>query len=458
MSKLIRIVVFIVFIIIVLLPPILNEYIYVGDGDDSSLHLTNIKSSDLFNQLYLGYAVIGYPVKFISNAFQLDLNMVYMWTCYILLICVGLSFYYVLSRLVNWQAGLLGMYIPFFITLGLWWQFDYGMVFNYVNVGIILPFLIYHSVKYISTPTLKRCLVVIGISIIFGLFHSTSIYILPTVVLLIVIYYIKHKLKHQKVDHRLMMTGIVVVTFNIICLGILYAQTQKILPEAIFEAFSGIRMCPPFYYVGCVSLFTLGILAYSLYSYKGIKGKTDQVSKLLIILSVLAMVLFISTLGISESPDRQIMDMGTILALIACVLGGLIIQHDKIGRVIIISLVSIGFIVNLGGWFEYRNSVNPIDKEVFSYMNQLECDTYSCSSSIAPLIYNQYIKQSYVDNDADIIIMRSEPMTAASNKDSIAFKNKAFLPHYDPDLTSYKLVMSYNDDIRIDVYGRTDEN
>jgi len=131
-------------------------------------------------------------------------------------------------------------------------------------------------------------------------------------------------------------------------------------------------------------------------------------------------VLFVSTLGISPVPDRQIYDMVTCISLLSTILIGVYLHKSYLSYGIIF-IIFISVIPNIYHWFDYRSAVLNIDRYAIEYVNKLDINEYSVSSQINPLIYKQFIGKEYVDYQAEVIIMRNKPMTPCSDINSKAY-------------------------------------
>jgi hypothetical protein len=221
-------VVFLFFVLMIILPPIIHSYIYPSVGDDNSLHMTIIKNGNLFGQMYFAYIVIGYPMRWISSITSLDINNLYLWFTYIVMIGIGGVFYFIMTKLVNYKAGLLSLIIPFFLSLGIWKQFNYGMIPNLINVEIILPFLIYFIILWLINRRNWQWMVVIGLTILFSLFHTTGIYLTLLIIVSIIGYILFNR---KKIDWQVVRFLSSIFFFNIIWVIILGIITKRIFPQ-----------------------------------------------------------------------------------------------------------------------------------------------------------------------------------------------------------------------------------
>jgi len=319
-TKTIGILALVAYAVIILLPPIVHGYIYPCMGDDSALHLNIIKNGDLWNQLYYAYAVVGYPIRWLSGITGISINELFLGFSYISLVGVGWSFYFVLSRLVNREAGYLSLVLPSFVSLGLWWQLDDGMTFNIISIGVILPWLTYFMVRWLTQRKFYQLIVLFVLGMLYSFFHSTGIYLAPTLGVLLLGYLIH---KRTLVDKKVVMVLVGLIGLNLLGTYSLYAHTQDILPQAISKSFGG-KLFPLFYYIQGISVAVLVVGGYSLFILRKVKSVSVEIRLLLWGLGVLISLLLIASLGVSCSPDRQIFDMVTLVSLSACICVGVV--------------------------------------------------------------------------------------------------------------------------------------
>lgn len=445
-SRKIEIISLFLFALTIILPPIIHGYIYPTMGDDSGMHMEILKNSNLWNQLYFGYIIIGYPLKWFYDFTLINYNDLFLWFNFLVLIGVGATFYSVLSRLVNYKAGLFSLVIPFFISLGIWWEFEYGMIFNLINIGIILPLILYMGIRWITQRKRHHLIGLVLFCILFSLFHSTGIYLAPTLILLLIF---ALAFKRQYVTIPVIVVSILIVVMNLFASCLLIYQTNLILPNAVNYSISG-KLFPISYYimgVSFVGIIMMVISVYLIYQYKRINKESKLI---LYALSTMIGLLIISTLGFSPSPDRQIFDMAILFGLVVSVCVGIVVNYKSEILYLFLALVVLGSSINIIQWFDYRSVVLPIEKQVINYMNSLDFETYTVSSTVSPLIYKQFIKEKYIDGEAEVLIVRNEPMTPCSDKKSIAYVKHGI------DVTDgYILRKTFEDGkIRIDIYDK----
>ncbi|MFA5300801.1 MAG: hypothetical protein WC389_21635, partial [Lutibacter sp.] len=121
LKNFITIVSFIALGLVSILPPIIQGYWYPNLSDDTANHLSVILrlvngTLPSFEFRYLGYAIIGYPMYWISQLFNIEMTTLFLWLHCLIPLIAGAVLYFVFSQLVNWITGLLMLIIPVFVS------------------------------------------------------------------------------------------------------------------------------------------------------------------------------------------------------------------------------------------------------------------------------------------------------------------------------------------------------
>lgn len=184
--------------ILIILPPILHDYIYPTGGDDSAHHLNVINHITINDPIpstynYFGQIIIGYPLVLLESYLHIPLTVSFLWFNYVVLIGVVLTSYFVVSLLVNKVAGLLAAIfsILYSTTIAL---FQGGAVFNIVNMGIILLWGIYFIVTAIQKRSLVRIFIGLLLLGLFSIFHATGIYLALLPLIIFIFLFFKRRL------------------------------------------------------------------------------------------------------------------------------------------------------------------------------------------------------------------------------------------------------------------------
>ena len=422
-----------VYSLIVMLPPVIYKYIYPVSGDDSATHMNFIKHANLLHQLYFGY-VVGYPMKWISPI--ININTSFFWFNFIVLLGVGYSIYFVLSKLVNWKAGLFGLAL-ILIANGIWTEYYYGEIFNVLNMGILLPFLIYFAVRWIEQRKLYQLILMFMFGISFALCHTSGVYLFPTVGLLLVSYAGYSIYKKRKIDKQLLNVGLLLFLISSVCAFWLYKKT---IAEWSWVFQSSGRLSSS-YMLQALSPITVALFALAIFY----NARLNNLA--LKILTAMAIVLCIAFI-ISPHSDKQFYDFVTIFSLItACLLS---VVSKKMAQYAIVILIVAGIGFNVQNWIGYHSAVKVADKEAIEYLNTLNEETYSCNSNVENAIYSNYIKEQYVANGGEVLITRNSPQTLNSDSTSMAY-----VPHGTESTQGYQMIKSFNSqNVEVDIWSK----
>lgn len=459
-----------VFGVVIVLPPLVHSYVYPNIGDDSAGYLAIFDSMQrgiIKPQVqYLAYWVIGYPLAFLGGVSGIDIDPLFLWFNYAALIGVGITLYFVVSRLVNRLAGWLAVALVLFCAQGVFFQFYYGQVFNLINIGIILPWLVFFAVKYfIEGGKWWLGLAVLFVAL-YGSFHTSGIYLPVMAAFGLLCYAVYGFVCKRKIERRILHVGGVMVGLGLLSFALLVSiPTLRMMTinyespvEAVWEGLRNPMVIPlGNYFMSIVSPSVLVIFALLvIHAKETLKSMNTNIVKLSVaVLVVVAVVLAVSAFGrLSLDPWRQGLDWATIFALLVAVLTGILWKCQKTHLVMVVVLLAVAFGLyhNLPTWFGYNSAMKPVDMRALAYADSFE--TFSCSGSVAPWIYYRFTKSEWVASGGDIVIMRSKPMTPRSTEDNMWYQYHG----WEPD-DSYELAKTFTDgSVGIEIYQRKDEH
>ncbi len=420
--------------IIIVLPPLIYHYVYPNVSDDSSEHL-KVFDKIVVNPfgtevIYLGQWIVGFLIGLTGH-----IDVIFLWFSFIVLLAIGIMIFFITSKMINIQAGLLAIPLVMFCTTAIISLFEHGILFNLINMYLVLPVAVILMVYWISA---QKNIYLISSMIAFGLFsifHTSGLYltyiIIPFGLLLTGILIWKKRKK--------LATRVIVYCFGLAIMNQLltiYATPKAVkrvagattsnllnntvysgvLPPTIFEFFNSYlsSMTTLFLIVSVGFLIVYRKRAWSILSEK---GKIF----LLFLLVTIAALGFASFTKYTFDPTRIAFDLAVTLAIFTACTSGLalvilleMIKEVKKKRLIIGTVITgllIGSIPVLTLWFSYSNAVKPVDLKAIEYVNSLNGNTYSKSSQVQELIYNRFINKKYVEIGGDYTIYRSEAMT-----------------------------------------------
>ena len=445
----------VLFTLMIMLPPIIYKYIYPNGGEDFSYHLAMIKINDLLNQMYFGY-VLAYPLKWLSPVFNVSVS--FMWFYFISVLGVGYSIYFVLSRLVNWIAGVIGIVFCLIMSVGIWLPFSYGEIYNVINIGIFFPFVLYFGIKWLKERKIWQLIGFYCLEICFGLCHPSGIYLIPLIGIGGLTYGIVQKIKREKIDRSYLFNGIIALLISIGCTLWLYLKVKREwsdvlsgtwrMPITIAYQFKTVS---PLILVGIVMVILASIYSRKL---RELYGK----SVLLFSLLSLDITLYACGLGLSPQNGRQYYDFTVVWGLTGAVILGIYIEKNwnngvnSVMALLLVTLVIWGVVSNYQMWTRYDSAVTDADKEAIAYVNSLSGKTYITNSNVSLFIYNTFLNKQY-SGLSDILITRNLPEAG-----SCVIGGSTYMPHGINGTDGYTLLKEFKDDrnsgVTVDVYKK----
>ncbi len=443
------------FCAIILTPPIMHGYIYPTIGDDTAAHMNILDqigffASEEINPLesirYGAIYIVGYPLDIVSHVFDVDNDTLFLWFNYLALIGVGISLFFIFRRLIGLPAALLSLLIPIFTSYAILSLFYSGVIFEIINVGIILPFACYCAIKWWTTKKRRFGVGAVCILSLFAVFHSTGVY-LPFFAIAGFLFFILYKI----INKQTIPKKPVFIMAGVICGGIpLFIFFNPIL-SYLFEGMGsqssivGIPLLAESL-LKYMSYFTLLILLVSIFMLMDKYKAFTSTEKLTVaVFSLFAIVMLPAMLfGWSPQPFRQGYDFAIFLSLVTVALVGVLIRIYR-GRLVTYVLVGLaigGAVINVFNWFGYNSALEEVDVEAIYYINTLPGDNYSCSDNVDHWIYSRYVEKDYLSSGGEVLVVRNTPM-----KSKVALVEEG-------DLTSERLFLSsfVDGDVEVEVY------
>jgi len=185
-------------------------------GVDFPSNVGYLTNANLWGITYYAYVYIGYPLRWLHSLTNIPYTQIYLWFSYAILVLVGYCWYFVLSKLVNYIAGLAVLGLIFVCAMGLAWQFSFGGTFDMMNIGIVLPFLIYFFIKWYQERKNYQLILSLILVFVFGNFHYNGIYLSPVVIGCLVLYYAYSLYKKLHIDQKLVYVLLSFITIGIV--------------------------------------------------------------------------------------------------------------------------------------------------------------------------------------------------------------------------------------------------
>jgi hypothetical protein len=430
----------ILFTLVIVLPVFIYGYVYPNSGDDFAYHLTQLKSGAYWSQLYYAYVTVGYPMEWL-NVLGVSYLTSFFWFNVIGLLCIGYSVFIVMTKLVNYRVGILGL-ASILLANGIWSQYYFGEIFAIINIGIIFVWLVYFIIRWYEQHKLYQLILVFLLTLIMSYYHTNGIYLVPLYIGLLAFYIIYTKARKLNFSKAILCGLISLSTISLLCAYLMSVKATQVWSEAYVYT----PQLPIPIVIITISPVVMAVVIFTLVFNK------IKISLLLVILCIMAFALFVAMVGVSPHPDRQLYDFATIFGLIMAVLLGSVLKEKKFNY-ILVAVVVIGIIINLPNWVNYNSTIKPVDKQAIAYLNSVDAETFSTGLNVTPEVYWHYIDLSYEKDGGDILLTRSEPLTLKSDETSISYS-----PRWKTTTDGYQVSKVFSDnDITVLIWEKIDE-
>ena len=340
----------VLFLLVVLLPPALHGYTYPSVGDDAAAHLENmdrIRAGEEPIMSYWGTAIVGYPLVWVAEALNLSNDTVYVWWSYAMVALAGVVMYLVVSSIVNRWAGITAAGLVLFGTQGLMYLFNYGVMFDIVNMAVILPVALWLSVKWLKYGGWGYGIGAVLAFCLFSVFHTSGEYLIYVSALLLAGYLLLIALISIKdmVPKQLAViepTPIAVVGFLglVLLLSWLLTSDFTATPDTAERLqasgpwlaklqVEGISF--PTFLFGVLGLVPIGLgVLGAVVIFKRKQETRVEPWLLMAILVGLAAVLVVGAfVGGSPDPSRQALDLAIIVTVLVAVITGVAVEAES---------------------------------------------------------------------------------------------------------------------------------
>jgi hypothetical protein len=421
--------------------------------------------------IYAGYIYLEYPMLAVSKYLGWNFYTVFVWFNILVMLPIGYVLYIIGTKLVNWQAGLVMLFLPTVLSNGLMTYQDSGIIYSMILVGLLMPTMIYFFVKYWQENKTWQLVVIIVLTIITSTFHTSGIYV-PIVTGVSLIGFVTYKIyKHESFKRGLIICS-EIIGVSLISIAILTPQTLQFVHQLVSVISpnvittiptnqttlinsSRVFSMPVWYWA--VSFVSLGVIAVIIAAiYVIIKDKIKLSAEVKIYLYILlcwiAAMLVLGFGKVSVDPIRAEMDTSIIVAIFGALLFGAVISQikDKSFLIMLAIIVVACSAETLHLHFQDNSAVKTADKEAIAYLNTLDYASYNCSSTLSFWIYDQLVKEKYSVDATELIITRNIPMTPRSNP-----TDPTYIPHGYTLNNQDVLVKSFiSSGVEVDIYER----
>lgn len=311
----------IIFITIVLLPPLLHGSELLVINNDTAVHLASFESiKDGDPQfLYPGQKVVGYSLVWIESITSINLPTLFMWFNFLVILFGGLAIAtLVIVTTKSWLGGMLSAWLIVFgigSTQHLFWS---GTIFNLIEHLILLP------------------------------------------LMLIALYYVSKKNTIKFALPALIITGTGIFLFHPSFIsGIKYLFKDLTVTEAVINPITGLLL-----FFGIVNVL---LLIPCWLGIKSKKGKIELPTKIAfgILLATSSGMLLAAEFNLTPFSSRLIINAFLLFGIALCIYVGVAMKsNNKLIKGSVIALVTIGTIPSLTTWFTQTSLYNP-DRGLF---------------------------------------------------------------------------------------------
>ena len=232
-NKIIYIVLGLIILSLLFTPLITDNGIVQGikNSTDMKAHIEAVQS-DNPHYLYYGQAILRFIMKPFAHSEYLE--TLYIWFNFLVLALIVL----VMTSIAYKVSGKYSSYIIVFMMLwcstGILALFKYGVIFNIINMYLILPMIIYLIVNWFQSKKLWQIILAVALIIFCSIIHYTGLYIAYAVMLAMIGYLIYSFWKHKKGNIlKIVVLSVIVVTVNI-GLSMVFIHRAPELESTIF--------------------------------------------------------------------------------------------------------------------------------------------------------------------------------------------------------------------------------
>lgn len=292
---------------------------------DIRIHINAIFDSS-YNYVYYGQwilKVLSYPFINRENSIKL-----YLILNFVALIGVIISTYFVIKKLINEEAAFISIPILLFVNSSVLALFKYGVIFNIINMNVILPWTILFFIKWTEDKKWRNAIATIILLFLFSIVHYTGLYLLFIIPTIIVLHSALKIIKHEKIiDIKKKIPTKMIIAFILFSMFIGILLLKERLQLFTIHGISINPLLLMFNHMTIPSIALTLISIVSIIKYrKDIKEYIKRNSKskyfVLILVSTAIPLLFGLMLTATEDYNRLAIDLVSIISiLMATVLG-----------------------------------------------------------------------------------------------------------------------------------------
>lgn len=360
MNKKIILITYILLVSLIIIMPMLRNNGIVHNiriSSDMDAHL-GVAQGNNEHLLYGGQIVLKYVLKPFVNSDYLD--TAYLWFNFVIVLLVAFLVTYIFRRLV--PNGNYWVVVPIFLfsSTGILALIKYGVIFNVINMYLILIGAIFLIVEWLHDSNILKLLFASLLLVVFSLLHYTMIYLIPITILCVVVYLIWALSKHRtgNIKKALLICGISVgisimalfVYMNMFSNGIITTSTSNIIGSISFSHVLSDVLLKTQVLINHISVPVLILLVIGCI-YWGQKSSKEKT--FLYIIGICAVALLGGYyLEINKDYNRLALDASTMIGIFTAFLIGSTLKYFKKRplNIVIWTLILVGCIPNIIRW------------------------------------------------------------------------------------------------------------
>lgn len=442
-KKIIVVLSFICLLLICIIPSIMHGYIYPNESEDTANNITTI--TQMYQGVlpdakfrFIGYAILGYPLYFISSLIHVNFPIVFSWFHSLMPLFIGITLYWIFNKLIGFTAGLMSLIIPIFVSSSTIYYIYFGNLYSLISITILYPLFFYFVVEWFVIGGKLNLIGLFIMSVLTGIFHVSGLYLPVVTGLMLTTYLVYMLVKRKKIPKSKIIVGVIILIIG--CVAIFLVSYAK---QQIFDAINNINnpsvilddkyrelsenyktpISFGYYIINFVSVSIIMLLGICIFKIKEINRYLNIQSKyyLISLFCFTGVLILVVYCKLSTLPFRQQTDLAIIIALIVTIMSSVLIIINKRFIMLVVIIIIIGIYPQfIPHWFENNSAIKNADKEVIEYMNKLNVEYYDCSPTVSARIYDCYLEAKY-KKGSNILIMRNKPMAQGDDVDNIYY-------------------------------------
>lgn len=352
-KNLLYIIIYLFVIALIIIYPMLSQndiITTIKAGSDMPAHINYIQnfSNGIYEKpLYVGQVFVAFLLQ--PFAHSASFPTIYLWFNFIVLLGVVATFFYIAYKVFSLWSALLIIPIALFSTSGVISLFRYGVIFNVINMYIILPFAIYNLASWIKDKKLFNAVMTIVLFGLFSIFHVTSLYLVGGIGLFValMVIYMLYKKERRNAFLTIFVGMIAVILSVYIPREFVASSSLTAISQSTDNSSILYRIIMMIRHQSIIVVALLVISVILLFKDKIYKSLNKLQSYALILFACFALAITGAVvIGLSSDIlfiNRLMVDASSMIAILtACLLGFVLNKYKNKTLNIVMSIIAIG--------------------------------------------------------------------------------------------------------------------